>query len=96
MLGRIAILFAGIVVAAVLFNLYIIIIGFFTIFIFGLNDPTALEIQYWFCLAAGVATAFILMRPAWGRSGDSTGKQSSVVKTTDRSTPQDQVESKPS
>ena len=73
-IGKLAILFAGFIVAGVFLNLYMLAISFMLIpmlislrlnFGFTLRGSEVYGPAYWVCLAAGVITAFFIMRPAW-------------------------------
>jgi uncharacterized membrane protein AbrB (regulator of aidB expression) len=72
-IGKLAILFAGFIVAGVFMNLYAIMASLMLIPMlislqlnFGVDLHKQLSTPlYWICLAAGVITAFLVMRPAW-------------------------------
>ena len=65
MVTRIAIVFAGIIVAGVFLNLYYLVATFFTAFLLGIDSALFLSIEYWICFAAGVVTSFCVMRTVW-------------------------------
>lgn len=67
-IGRLAIIFAGFVVAGVFLNLYYALCCFFTVFLLGIQNDLFHSAQYWSCLVAGVATACFLMRRTWPRA----------------------------
>lgn len=64
-LTRLAILFAGFIVAGVFFNLYYLAFCIVTIFALGIKNELILSIQSWICFVAGFGTAYYLMRGTW-------------------------------
>ena len=65
MVARIALVFAGFIVAGVFLNIYYLVFTFFTVFLLGVDSKIVLNVQYWICFVAGIATSFFLMRKAW-------------------------------
>lgn len=70
--GRIAIVFAGIVVAGALLNVYILAATFTVgpiLGALGVSSEHEFTLLYWPCLIAGFVSAFFLMRPVWIAAG---------------------------
>ena len=70
--ARIAIVFAGIIVAGVLLNVYLLAATFTVGAVLsgmGFTREQEFTLLYWPCLVAGFVSAFFLMRPAWNAAG---------------------------
>ena len=70
--ARIAIVFAGIIVAGVLLNVYILVATFTVGAVLsgmGFTREQEFAMLYWPCLIAGFVSAFFLMRPVWKATG---------------------------
>src|SRR5690349_664915 len=69
LVGKLAILFAGVIVALVFLNIYLLTVTIMILpalislqFNFGVNAPQELSaLLYWICLAAGAITSFFVM-----------------------------------
>jgi hypothetical protein len=76
-LARLAIVFAGIIVAGVFLNVYILVASLLlspALEAIGLASEQTFSLLYWLCFAAGAVTAFFVMRPVWrsvGKKGSS-------------------------
>ena len=73
-IGKLAILFAGFIVAGVFLNIYFMLANLLLLPLlislqlnFGIHLPseTVCGPLYWICFAAGFVTSFFIMRPAW-------------------------------
>jgi TRAP-type C4-dicarboxylate transport system permease small subunit len=70
--ARLAIIFAGIIAAGVFLNLYMFAASLVLIPTsesLGIKPSKAFALAYWPCLAAGVVTAFFVVRPLWRSVG---------------------------
>jgi len=65
MIAKIAIVFAGTIVAMVFTTLYGSVLLFVTGALLGIDNITAFVVQYLVCLVAGAGSSFFLMRKAW-------------------------------
>jgi hypothetical protein len=70
-IARLAIIFAGFVVAGVMLNVYYAVCIFFSAILLGIENEAFHTVQYWVCLIAGFVTTFLLMRRVWPRSATS-------------------------
>lgn len=65
MIAKIAIIFAGTIVAMMFARMYAFALFFVTGSLLGIDSTTFFIVQYLGCLVAGAASAFSLMRKAW-------------------------------
>ena len=71
-IAKLAIVFAGVIVAAVFLNLYLFVA--MPVFVpvvraTGFDSDQVFKPLYWICFAAGAVTSFFVMRPAWRSLG---------------------------
>jgi hypothetical protein len=62
---RVALILAGLLLGAVILNIYLVFSSFVTVYLLGIEHATFRSVQYWVCLAAGYVTSFCLMRSIW-------------------------------
>lgn len=65
MIARIALVFAGIVLFGVFFNLYGLAMIFVTTFLLGINDGALLILEQGLAYMLGAVTAVKLLQPSW-------------------------------
>jgi len=65
MIAKIAIVFAGMIVAMMFARMYAFALIFVTGTLLGIDNTTFFLVQYVGCLVAGAVSAYSLMRKAW-------------------------------
>ena len=67
-IGRLAVVFCGVIVAAALMNVLLIFYTLVAAYALRIKHEAFYDIMYWICLGIGSIASFWLMRQVWPRS----------------------------